>query len=259
MSVQATQWPGNKSEFHGFDQYDFQTLELHCKVVVPKEISEGTPWIWRARFWGHEPQVDIALLEKGFHVAYVEVGNLYGSPEAVARWDAFYEFLTEEKGFYKQPALEGMSRGGLMLYNWASQNPEKVLCIYADNPVCDFKSWPGGKGVGKGSSKDWKLCRAAYGLSEEDALNYTGNPMNGLAPLAAAEVPLLHVVGDADVVVPVAENTAIVEARYKALGGSIEVIHKPGVGHHPHGLKDSKPIVDFILSADKNALKRQRP
>ena len=60
-------------------------------------------------------------------------------------------------------------------------------------------------------------------------------------------IPLLHVVGDADKVVPVSENTAIVEKRYKALGGQIQVIHKKGVGHHPHSLKDPKPIVDFIL------------
>lgn len=65
------------------------------------------------------------------------------------------------------------------------------------------------------------------------------------ADWAPAGIPLLHVVGDDDKVVPVAENTAILEKRYRALGGSIEVIHKPGVGHK-HGLKDPKPIVDFI-------------
>ncbi len=26
-----------------------------------------------------------------------------------------------------------------------------------------------------------------------------------------------------------------------------QVIHKPGVGHHPHGLDDPKPVVDFIV------------
>lgn len=43
-------------------------------------------------------------------------------------------------GFNKKVALEGMSRGGLIVYNWAAQNPEKVACIYADAPVMDFKS-----------------------------------------------------------------------------------------------------------------------
>ena len=54
-------------------------------------------------------------------------------------------------------------------------------------------------------------------------------------------------VGDADQVVPVSENTALISKRLDELGWEMKVIHKPGVGHHPHSLKDPKPIVDFIL------------
>ncbi len=52
--------------------------------------------------------------------------------------------------------------------------------------------------------------------------------------------------GDADDIVPLAENTAVVEKRYKALGGSIQVIVKPSVDH-THGLTDPTPITHFIL------------
>ena len=75
------------------------------------------------------------------------------------------------------------------------------------------------------------------------------NPIDGLEPLAASKVPLLHVVGDADKVVPVEENTTVLEKRYRKLGGPIEVIHKPGIGHHPHSLKPATRIVEFILRA----------
>ena len=67
-------------------------------------------------------------------------------------------------------------------------------------------------------------------------------------------VALLHVVGEADVVVPVEENSDVIEKRYRELGGSIEVIRKPGVGHHPHALKDPKSIVDFIHRHTSKAL-----
>jgi len=243
----AKTWPGKETDFHGFKQHNFSVDKLKCRVVVPKEIAAGTPWIWRARFFGHQPQVDVALLEKGFHVAYVDVSKLYGSSEAMARWDAFYKYLTSEKGFSKKPALEGMSRGGLIVYRWASQNPDRVACIYADAPVCDIKSWPAGRRNGEGDTKSWTQFLAANELTEAEALTYSHNPIDILAPLAAKNVPLLHVVGDADKVVLVAENTTALETRYKELGGFIEVIHKPGVGHHPHCLKDPKPIVDFIL------------
>ena len=57
-------------------------------------------------------------------------------------------------------------------------------------------------------------------------------------------------VGEADKTVPFAENTAILEQRYRQAGGTIEVILKPGVDHHPHSLKDPAPIVEFLM---KNA------
>jgi pimeloyl-ACP methyl ester carboxylesterase len=139
--------------------------------------------------------------------------------------------------------LEGLSRGGLIIYNWAKANPTKVACIYADAPVCDIKSWP----RDHSSAATWAQCLAVYGLTNEQAAVFTGNPIDGLEPLAKAKVPLLHIVGDADVVVPVAENTAVLAARYRALGGSIEIISKPGIGHHPHSLTDPTPIVTFIL------------
>jgi pimeloyl-ACP methyl ester carboxylesterase len=215
-----------------------------CKT---SNAALGKPWIWRARFFGHEPQTDIALLQRGFHVVYAEVGGLFGAPPAVARWNAFYAYLVEEHGFDEKTVLEGMSRGGLIIYNWAANNPDKVHCIYADAPVCDIKSWPGGKEKDKSRAGVWAQCLEAYGMTEEQALTAPVNPIDNLAPLARAGVPLLHVVGDADLVVPVADNTAILETRYKALNGDIHVIHKKGVGHHPHSLKDPKPIVDFIL------------
>jgi len=239
--------PGKKSEWNGYDRYDFQVEGVTCWVVVPKEAAPGKPWIWRARFWGHEPQTDLALLAKGFHVTYCDVAGLFGAPEAVKRWNAFHKYATEKLGLAKKPALEGMSRGGLIIFNWAAANPDKVACIYADAPVCDIRSWPGGKGKGRGSPSDWRACLKAYGITEEQAATFRGNPIDNLEPLAKAGVPLLHVVGDADTVVVVEENTAIIEKRYRELGGSIQVIHKPGCEHHPHSLKDPTPIVEFVL------------
>ena len=122
------------------------------------------------------------------------------------------------------------------------RNPERVVCIYGDAPVCDFKSWPGQK-----SGKAWEDVKALYGFKDDaEALAFKGNPVDILEPLAKAGIPLIHVVGDTDTTVPVAANTALIEQRYKALGGTITVFHKPGVGHHPHGLDDPKPLVDLI-------------
>jgi len=52
--------------------------------------------------------------------------------------------------------------------------------------------------------------------------------------------------------VPWDENTGVVAERYRKLGGSITLIAKPGVAHHPHGLDDSTPIVEFIFKHAAN-------
>ena len=242
-------FPGKVTDWKGFPCHEFKIANALCRVVIPKKTALGKPWIIRARFWGHQPQTDLALLEKGWHLAYCDVGNLFGAPKAVKRWDKFYQIMVQEYGLAKKVALEGMSRGGLIIYNWAKKNPQKTLCIYADAPVCDFKSWPGGKGRGQGSLSAWKTCLQAYEIEEDEALPFKGIPIFGLENLVKAKVPLLHVVGQADRVVPVEENTDILEKKIHALGGEIKVIRKEGVDHHPHSLTDPEPIVSFILEA----------
>lgn len=241
------EFPGTQSDWHGFVRHDFEHAGRKCIVVEPAQPLAGKPWVWRARFFGHEPQADIALLKRGYHIAYCDVSDLFGSPTAVGYWDAFYALVTRDFGFAAKPALEGMSRGGLIIYNWAIANPDKVACLYGDAPVCDIRSWPGGKGVGKGSAAAWEKCLAAYGLTPAEGERFQGNPIDRLQPLADAKIPILHVIGLADEVVPVAENSALIETRYRQLGGTITVIGKPGIGHHPHALEDPTPIVDFIV------------
>lgn len=241
--------PITLSSFYGYDCADF-TFEGHnTKLVRPRVVAAGRPWIWRARFWGHEPQTDIALLDRGFHLVYCDPSELYGNAEAVKLWDSFYQFL-RKAGLAQKAVLEGLSRGAVYAYNWAAKNPDKVACVYADAPVLDLRSWPGGKGTSKGSPADWAIFKRDYGYtSEQETTTFKNNPLDQVAAIVKGKYPMLHVVGDADDVVPVAENTTPFEQQVNALGGTIRVIHKPGVNHHPHSLANPQPIVDFILSA----------
>ncbi|MDO7173353.1 sialate O-acetylesterase [Mariniflexile sp. AS56] len=241
-----------QSTWNGYKMIDSTLNGANFKVVFPKKQNKNKDWIWRARFWGHEPQTDLALLEQGFHLAYIDVAGLFGSEQAIAVWDGFYEYVTKTYRLNPKVVLEGMSRGGLIIFNWGNRNAEKVACIYADAPVCDFKSWPAGKGSGEGSAKAWAGCLNTYGFSEEVALQFNGNPVNHMERIASFKVPILSVVGDVDVVVPVSENTALLQKRLISLGWDLSIIHKPEVGHHPHSLKDPKLIVDFILKHTGN-------
>jgi len=251
----AEPFGGKTSEWKGFERHDYEVAGRMATVVIPSKTAPGTPWLWRGEFFGAFATVDEALLRLGWHVAYLACPNTFGRPDTMERWQEFYKQLTEKHGFSRRPVLLGMSRGGLYVYNWAAAHPETVGLIYGDAPVCDVKSWPGGKGKGKGSPKDWELFQKVYGLSEQQAMEWKHNPIDILEPIAKAHIPILHVYGDADDTVPPAENTLILKQRYEALGGHVALIAKPGVGHHPHSLEDPTPIVDYIL---KNRLKDGR-
>ena len=242
--------PVKEFNFHGYKGYEYDNNGVKYYIVKPHHTAKGNPWIWRARFWGHEPQVDIDLLEQGFHLTYCDVAELFGSPKAVERWDEFYA-LAVKAGLNQKAVLEGMSRGGLIIYNWAAKNPKKVACIYGDAPVMDIKSWPLNWGDCLDENKrSMSLLLEAYGFANaEEAMAWNKNPLNHARKLAKAKIPMIHVVGDIDEGVPVAENTTIFEREVAKYGHSVHVIHKPNVGHHPHSLNNPEKIVSFILKA----------
>jgi len=229
------------------EKHEFEVAGRPVTVLCPPTPREGRYWAWKGEFLDAFPGTEIALLDKGFYIAYMSYPDHFGAPVVVEAWDEFYRVLTQDHGFAPKVALIGLSRGGLYCYTWAAANPEKVACLYGDAPVCDMRSWPGGRGNGPGSPEEWRKAIAAYGFSsEEEMLAYDKNPVDNLAPLADAGIPILHVYGEADEVVPWEENTGVVAERYRALGGDIQLIGKPGCKHHPHGLEDPAPVVEFI-------------
>lgn len=229
-------------EWNGCDRYDFTFKDRQATIVVPKKAAKGNPWIWRPAFFDAFPSVDKALLEKGFHIVYYDVTHLYGSPRAVSLGNEFYKNVTDLYDLSEKVTLEGFSRGGLFVFNWAAQNTDKVACIYVDAPVCDVFSWPGRK-----NATLWNDLLKEWNLTDAEMAHFKGNPINNLAPIAAAGIPIISVCGDSDQTVPYKENMDVVRSRYLAAGGPVEVILKKGCDHHPHSLDNPEPVVDFIL------------
>jgi len=237
------------STWNGFAQDEFELAGHYCRVVLPEQAAPGKPWIWRPEFFAAFDQADRALLKRGYALAFMEMNNIFGSPTAMILMDGFYQHLNEHYGLSKKTTLFGFSRGGLYSLNWAARHPERVACIYLDAPVCDFKSWPAGRGKGDGSPADWQRLKDCYGFkSDDEALAYKFNPLDNLKPLSKSGIKILSVCGDADKTVPLKENTELLKQNYEALGGHIEVIIKHGCDHHPHSLENPQPIVDFVLA-----------
>ena len=155
-------------EWHGFTRHKFQADGCAAWLVEPKTALHGNPWSWCMEFPDAftDRCAAPALLAAGFHHVHISVGNTFGSPDAMKHFNAFYELLSA-RGLAPKAALIGISRGGLYAYRFASEHPGRVAVIYGDAAVCDFKSWPGGKGTAKGSAGDWESLMKLYGFKDE--------------------------------------------------------------------------------------------
>lgn len=230
---------GESFKFNGADAF----------VILPKEIrnaKDDIPWVWyaptleglpaKSEEWMFE-----RFLNAGVAIAGIDVGESYGSPIGRRKYDDFYKYLTTSRKFGRKPCLLARSRGGLMLYSWAVGNPESVSGVAGIYPVCNIASYPG-------------IDRAcgAYELSAEqlraNLIQY--NPIDQLAPLASAKVPIFHIHGDQDSVVPLEDNSGLLAQRYRDLGGEIELEVVEGQGHNMwDGWFRSDNLVEFVCSS----------
>jgi pimeloyl-ACP methyl ester carboxylesterase len=222
-------------------------------LKVPAAAAPGKPWLWVGEFAGHLASLESGLVDRGWHVAYVNVSNRFGSPDAMAVWEQVYSELHERRGLAARPALLGISRGGLYVNAWTRLHPDRVSALYLDNGVCDIRSWPGGFQLvaqGAGSAKDWALYKAEFRFSSDgEAQANSVRPADGLAPAARAGVLLISVHGTADTVVPYVDNAKVIVDVWAEAGGRFKVFAKEGGDHHPHGLPDTQPLIALLTAA----------
>jgi pimeloyl-ACP methyl ester carboxylesterase len=104
----------------------------------------------------------------------------------------FFEHAMVRRGYSKRPVLLGQSRGGLMMLAWAMRRPESVGAFAGIYPVCNLESWPLQRSLAS-TLKDYGMDEAALRAKIK-----TYNPIDNLAGLAAAGVPLFFIHGDSD-------------------------------------------------------------
>ena len=222
-------------------------------LIRPKSgaTSAPMPWVWYAPVIGH-PNTSHAWmlrqwLDKGIGMAGVDVGESCGNPQGRKVFTALWETLTKQYRMSEKACLLPQSRGGLMLYNWAVENPSRVACIAGIYTVCDLRSYPGLE----------RAC-GAYGLRapELEARLAEHNPIERLAGLAKAGVPIFHVHGDADAVVPLEKNAGELVRRYRALGGPARLIVIPGKGHQVcNEFFHCQELVDFVAACCEGSVR----
>ncbi|MFN3168249.1 MAG: alpha/beta hydrolase family protein [Phycisphaeraceae bacterium] len=217
-------------------------------VLAPNQSAQtdtGKPWVWYAPTLGkrlpgpEEGWMFERLHAKGIAIAGIDVGESYGSPKGRAAFQKLYAEMTEQRGYSKTPVLLARSRGGLMLYNWAVEHPDCVAGVAGIYPVCNLLSFPG-----------LRRAAPAYEMTAEqlEAELAKHNPIDRLEPLAKAKVPIFHIQGDRDGVVPLEKNSGLLAERYQKLGGPVEVEVIEGGGHDmKRHWFESQTLTDFMI------------
>lgn len=213
--------------------------------LIPAKIEPGKVkgWVWYAPTLPNLPGKEERwmfekFLASGISIAGIDVGESFGSPAGRAQFTALYDEMTSRRGYSTKPVLLGRSRGGLMTLSWAAENPDKVGGFAGIYPVCSFASYPGVANAA-----------GAYGLSSAQlqARLSEHNPVDRLAGLAKAKVPLFAIHGDIDKVVPLEVNSGLMKERYAAMGGSMELLVPKSQGHNMWvGFFQCEELVRFV-------------
>ena len=235
-------------KYYGYDLLTDTLAGREIKIVFPKEDAKNGKWILKTEYFDAFPAAELALVEKGYHIAHIRNITRWHMWEDTESRAVLAEHMHTKYGLSKKCVIVGMSCGGMQGIYFAAKHPEYVSCMYLDAPVVNLLSCPGGLCGANGSLlEEFKRDK---GMGMEELISYREHPLDYIPELVKHNIPIVLVCGDADKSVPYEQNGKLLKEAYEKNGCNIKFIMKKG-GHHPHGLEDNAPIVDFVLNWDK--------
>lgn len=233
-----------RSEWNGFERLDF-VFEGHPAILVlPKAPVDGNKWMLKTEYFGAFPGFELEMLAKGYYLAYVESETRWHGATDDDTKERFCTFLQQEFSLCGKCLPVGMSCGGMQAVYFAAKYPRRVAALYLDAPVMNLLSCP--VGVGMANDELYADFVAKTGRTKSELINFRNHPIDNLEPILENRIPVYLICGDSDDVVPFEENGKVLYERFKARGADISLILKSGCGHHPHGLEDNTPLLDFV-------------
>ena len=235
--------------WNGFPCEEFEFEGYNAYIVSPKPGTEVGKLVLKTLYWGAFPDIEINLLKKGYHLAFVNRASRVPTKDDCDRRARFVKFVSEKHNLDGKCVLVGMSFGGAHAMRLAYYYPELVSCIYLDAPVLNYASFPGKVGDAN-AEKVWEQeFLAAYpGMKRYQLLNFDEHPMNAIDTIMAHKIPVLMVWGDQDATVLYKENGLLMEQAYEGTD-LMKVVCVKYRGHHPHGkIGDNTELVEYILA-----------
>ena len=230
-----------------FESKSFMFMDRSATIVYPKTKPIGK-MILKTEYLDAFPNFDIAMLERGYYLIHITHFSRWAPDEETDVMAEFVKHCAKELNITDGKCiLEGMSAGGMQAARLAELYPELCAVMYLDAPVLNLLSIAG-LGALKEETADgfWREIASTFGVSKTSVVNFRKSPIDKMEPLIENNIPVILLYGNADDVVIYEENGKVLEDYYKANGGNIKVIARSMRGHHPHGLDDLTPLIDFI-------------
>lgn len=241
------------SNWFGFPQAEFDFEGRRATVVFPEKPCEGRNWTIKTEYKDAFPETEIALLNEGFHAAYLENKTRFATKEDCDAKARFVKFLAKELNLKEKCVPIGMSCGGAHAVRFAGYYPELIDCMFIDAPVLNYCDFPAAYGNDY-REKVWEeeFVIAYPGITRAALFNFAHHPMNMIDSLIENKIPVLMLYGNEDTTVDFFKNGAILVDAYKDHRELLKVHMREYQGHHPHGIpQNPKMIVDFILKYAK--------
>lgn len=242
--------------FENWNGYNLERLTVagrEAVIVCPQDGTANGKWALKTEYFGAFPDTEIKLLEKGYHIAHItNISRWYVDEDNEARYE-LAKYMHEQKGLSQKCVIVGMSCGGMQGIYFAAKYPECVSCMYLDAPVVNYLSIPAFLGKNAGSEYAQSMFEEffeAKHITVSELLSYRNHPQDRIDELVSHNIPVVLVSGDADTVVCFEENGLLLKEAYEKAGVPIETYIKQGGDHHPHGLFDNTPIVEFLTKYD---------
>jgi len=231
------------SEWNGFKRLDFTFNGRNAILVCPKEATPEKKWLYKIEYFDAFPVFETEMLKRGYFVAGLSNKSRLSPEEDTDMRPLFCQFLKKEFSLNDKCLPVGMSCGGMQAVYFAAKYPEYVAALYLDAPVLNLLSWP--LGLGECKFPSVAEFEKDIGISVSNMLNYRNHPIDQKEALLKSNIPIFLVCGDSDRVVPYSENGKILSDYFKKNNGNLTEILKHDCDHHPHGLADPTPLIEF--------------
>lgn len=232
-----------KSEMYGYEMLNFELGGREVTLICPKNPRPDKKWLYKTEYLPAFPDFEIEMLERGYYVAHMKNITRWCKPEDTDARPMLCDFLIKEFGLYEKCMTVGLSCGGMQAVYFAAKYPKYVSAMYLDAPVLNLLSCPCALGLSKDNM--YEEFYRDMGITKSELLNFREHPIDKVDAVIEAKIPTFLVCGDGDTVVPYVENGRLLAEKFRRSDVPFFEIIKENCDHHPHGLKDNTPLIEF--------------